>query len=1423
MKWFKLLLSARLVAVAIAATHATCMALNVSSGEIEPGRWNSNFALGKKYAEANNIPLVLFAASSTCSNCEALKGALTDGKVDAWMEERQMVMVLATDDSAATDFARNNSKMLPYICVYWPKTDGLVSTNRFSGLLGRMTVDGGSLADQFMASVDYHTSGWAGVFKGAEFKVGDVEGSRLEAIAGKTKFVDVPLIRTPIYADNPDETYMISTFPGVMSPVTNIIVWAAGETNKLPRLVFPAAYIARNGDRILVELTDGTEVGRRSSAITIVPEPGNSSVNPLWLNDDFQFGRFTFDYTAATNAVAEKIAIGERAYTIVLFTGALWCPYCNGLEKSLLSDSRFYEWAESNNVALVVFDQGRASSPATAAGTLAPRLLTYEPDPRLEAAVAVSGAGYVSRHAVERADAEMILAMTTYYTKKWLAPQSTAARLSQPTFLLVENDEVKARFSAQRNAERVYDVEENIARLNDFLHLSDGDGEAANYTSTTPLTYNIGNTATSSLQISDRVDYYRINGLHPGRLEVAMKPSSSLTDVIFSLVIGEKAIAAGTNGLSSVVSQADLSAGAAYLKVEAYPSPASKIFVDGGVNTSSFDLTFSSSIILVPEEKNNHVFATGEYMVEVERDVVYRLAGFEESDITDNFVSIDDEKGLYSPKFDGVVELTATAADASYQIWRPGDISFDDAVINVEESTGEIEICIRRTGGTSNKAKVVIDIDSAASVASPLATYNWEATELSWEDGESGPRTATLALYDDTVADGDRTLVLQIKKILGEGLTISSPTCRINIAEDDAPARGYLALSPVSPMAAGKARVIACETNMLTMCVKRLAGSVGAAGVKVKLSDNSLTPVSLAWDDNDRKPTKFFTLDLSQRPEGAATDFSVVLEEATLPVAQGANAITVKTTPAEAPFFAAESVQLAFTRYVAGSQVIAIAGAQSSDIDAAKISGGMPPGLATATDGARGLFVVSGTPTAAGEWECIYQLYQKRDGVHVAGGIVRLTISVADPVERAKNDGSDSVLAVATAFQAADIPVYDSALKRITGLITISIRPTGRNSAKYICAGGIKAMTSTSWLSYNEKDNSYTAELSSRDGAYNATIVVASDGSISGNVTDPAFVYDELTLTSLGSVWSANYRAEAFAGRYTIAFAPSVRISGGESAAVTGCAGFSAKLVGASAMKSGRMAIAGRLPNGKTVSGNFTLAPKSAGATATLPIYIRSSGDIFAGAVQLAANAYETYLDNGGHQAIVDESGIETAWSHTEQKTSTASFAMAYTAYGSYYDPDEDLSSCLEATDVSKSLNITVWSDELPSSRQYGSASESFSAGIAEVDTSGIVLSSANGLTLRFNKTTGIITGSAKIPYSNKIVNASIYGVVLPGWTGCGCVEGEIDLPFMLGSCWFSDRFYYSKDYQSCTELSEPDRVITIKRGCRITAETTAE
>ena len=162
----KTLVAGAAVVVGLAG-FAASSPLPVTSS-VKLGTWCGNFTAAKAYADANNIPMVVFWANPGCSQCEKLEAACKKAEFTDWMAARQLVMVFgygaATADMKACKAFAKSGKEFPFVAVYWKaNTAGEGVLERFTGRTGKFghgTTKSQELWKQFAGAVDNILADW---------------------------------------------------------------------------------------------------------------------------------------------------------------------------------------------------------------------------------------------------------------------------------------------------------------------------------------------------------------------------------------------------------------------------------------------------------------------------------------------------------------------------------------------------------------------------------------------------------------------------------------------------------------------------------------------------------------------------------------------------------------------------------------------------------------------------------------------------------------------------------------------------------------------------------------------------------------------------------------------------------------------------------------------------------------------------------------------------------------------------------------------------------------------------------------------------------------------------------------------------------------------------------------------------------------
>ena len=627
--------SARAVLAALLVAGATTLwgALPVAvSTEVGTGFWMNDFAAATNLAHATSTPMVLFWANQGCTFCGYLEEAVNTSTFKAWQAAHAdniycYVQGVNSKDVAPNaganviKFARSAAGTLPaskylsqypFICLYWPQPTGKPKVTSFVGRTGKMLVPatGRTLEQELEDSISKFFSGYSPSIE-LGFRCGDVAGTlglenrtdRLEAEPA-TQYVDVPLFRRGSVAGQSRSTLVVKWPDGIRPVTSNIVNWAALETNAYVSvdLTLPGGASFPEGGRLELTLLDASGQIVATNGITFVALKPNACTNPYWVGertvDTLGFAEWTHDY----DLVRAKVAAGKADYTLAVFSGTLWCPYCHGMEESLLKSDAFKAWCAANRVQVALFDQSQ-----TAANGGGSQLLTYAPGTEHIANTdTVTGASYLSRHSLRDDDPDAVrirAAPARYSQTDWLAPESTSARLSNPTVLLIgPDDKVVGRFRAWRDRNRTfghelgdkyYDPEENLARLDDLLKLAARGDERQDYASTTTNVLDLGGTVVSTLQVNDVTDHYLLKPTSRGKAVFSVADKTADRTIRLALVRDGVEVASSTDGdLSVEIARADLAAKRLVLRVSAPELSGASVRV--GPDTA-FDATIISA------------------------------------------------------------------------------------------------------------------------------------------------------------------------------------------------------------------------------------------------------------------------------------------------------------------------------------------------------------------------------------------------------------------------------------------------------------------------------------------------------------------------------------------------------------------------------------------------------------------------------------------------------------------------------------------------------------------------------------------------------------------------------------------------------------------------------------------------------------
>ena len=730
----------------------------VLGGAVVPGQWGDDFDAAKAYAESNDLPLVMVWGMDGCTHCDELESALKSSAGLTWAEAQNAVFCMRRGSAKGTDEARDFTggtmsdppqvTATPLVRFYWKDRKSV----RFSGRSGSMySTEGSGLLAQFENSfAKFYAEAQDVSAPAFFFPMGDHECDRLEVLkASKGKTFDIPVMRTngldTVTSCTLSFALNVTGWNAPKPPADCTLEWGKGESLKFASPTLPKDKGTSSYSKVTVTLkdSDGTELGKRT--ITVLNSaPENSPKNPYWLGekteDTLEWGEWTMDLDIVTNKVKAWNAANPSspAYAMMFVGGSCWCPDCAMAEANFFNDSRFKEWAAENRVVFGVLDIPNNPQSYNAY----PSQLRYESYRTSDAYVSLrgtaptneteryqSGAGYLSRHGVKYDDALAVSARNAF---------------------LLGHTTLEGGWNTPERSEK---VNANRTGVPVLLLLRDDGTVAARwnrFSDVGPSAYSDG--------------YLR-------RFEEMMAQAPDTNEEsdddcrTTRRTIGPDGVASST---VSTVDQADVyritgahvgdqltftvTGGGARLKVSVVDSNRTEIAASAGLASSGIQLSMP---------------------VAVEDELFLRIAPETVADGT----------------FFGYVNSGSTVCDYSVAFAcesHGGEIGFTSKTINVFEDCGTVLLSVARANGSKGSARVKVKL-SDPRIEDVQGRIRWTDTTLSWASGESGEKTATLTVVDDSEVGGDLKLTFNLGEPWfesGDGV-ITADSLTVNIFEDD--------------------------------------------------------------------------------------------------------------------------------------------------------------------------------------------------------------------------------------------------------------------------------------------------------------------------------------------------------------------------------------------------------------------------------------------------------------------------------------------------------------------------------------------------------------------------------------------------------------------------------------------------------------
>lgn len=1252
--------------------------------------------------------------------------------------------------------------------------------------------------------------------------------------------------------------------------VTNVVVFAEGEKTAMVTLPLP---VDRTGPVRRI-LTDG-EISLtlfKADGVTLAEGNGESSIgidavdaesvknapaNPYWIGErtaeTLGWGEWTMDLDAATQKVAA--AEGE-AYTLILVGGSKWCPDCVNVDRWLLDQPAFAEWARRRNIACVTIDIPRI-------GETGPSLLSYESYYASERyftactngfAVVVneddvrwqSGAAYLARHNVPMEGNGGTNATDIAARNAWLFQTSTEeGGLCRPDCLDEQNEQT-GRFKTgvpclivkdktgrvigrnfQFNNESPEAFKDcYIDRLDELLRQAEDTSEEANdsHLTTTdemPTHGSIG----KSLSYNDVNDWYRVRTSAVGQTVSYHLSGTNDAEVTLSVVqvggkilnVLEKSTGSLTNGVAVA---AKIPSADCFVRVS--------VPLRSGVATGFFALTNESSTVaaytltsdftLSPTEKvQTYTAEEGDapsVKLQIEAGRKYKLVGT--GGIADDCLEYDEATGLYVARETGTVEVPLVVATLAYQEWNPGQVAFE-VTSGVETEPADAFIThtvrVKRRNGLSGIAQIRVDVAEGSTELTDIFVFDEAGAVHTWNEGDNEDWVLKVRVLANGSCDGTQTLNLKLNALEESNVPVDEEKSvyTLTILDDEKTASpGKLCIVSTTPAKAGR-YVYAKAGKGVKVELGRVQGTDGTVrGTLTTTQGASLNATEFEWTSRDAR-TKTAALSLENVKAGSSVNVKLVPQDGAR-VVSSESAFTVKVIADDAPAFEEEKVSYTIYKSVAmHEKTVAVDNVLAGTVKATKIAGTLPAGIKAAYDATRKVLVFSGVPTArAGMYETVYQV----SAGSVRGLVLGVTFTVVDPVKPSATTGEVLNEACAKARTFRDLQVYDAEdLGRLIGLVTLTVPPSGRVSAKYASASGTVSLVAKNWSEIGE-GNALTAELqgtTKKTKDYSMTVTANPDGTLVCTLRDA----ERFVLMPDAAVCAPlDGNAAAWEGYYTASLAQ----KNPEDASILakGDGYLTLRMTSKAAIAKGRMAYAGVLPNGKAFTGSRTLwgyyhAAFEKTALAYLPVFNTSSSDDVSGLVLITPNAKAEHLDSrrsvySGKTEFGFFDANRFVWTSKEGRKAGRTYEAEFDVYGGIYDETEDFAGCCIETFTTELLTFfampqfldetVVWSTD---DTQVSAAPLKKKVGRTEVEVNNLALVSqknAQGLTLAFNRTTGVVSGTFNLTIDGQTVRTTYKGIVLPGWGRASCSDCSAPSetqkrPFVSGTCFFKQNETY--------------------------------
>ena len=177
---------------------------------------------------------------------------------------------------------------------------------------------------------------------------------------------------------------------------------------------------------------------------------------------------------------------------------------------------------------------------------------------------------------------------------------------------------------------------------------------------------------------------------------------------------------------------------------------------------------------------------------------------------------------------------------------RPATLQFGASSYSTTENAGSATITVSRSGGTSQAASVqYTTVDGTAKAGQDFQT---SSGTLDFAAGESN-KAFTIPILEDTLVEGNETLIVSLSGVTGSGVSLGSPTsATLTIVDDDQPPPAstiqFAASSASAAENAGSASLAVTRSGSTALAASiayAVTGGTATAGTDYQLAAGTLS------------------------------------------------------------------------------------------------------------------------------------------------------------------------------------------------------------------------------------------------------------------------------------------------------------------------------------------------------------------------------------------------------------------------------------------------------------------------------------------------------------------------------------------------------------------------------------------------------